>query len=179
MKWLFAVLACLFIVVFQTVLLPCFSGALYFFDLTIILIVYISLYSSHYSVVAAVAGIGGIMDSLSGGPFFLYTFSYVWIFLIVQMARRFVFQTSFLFVMVISLLSVAIQQGIFLFSVIVRQDNIGFESMDIALMVRQVAWGGVMIPLGVGVISTGNRRWQALIQRTLRNWEQKRTQPHG
>lgn len=179
MRWLFAGVAGLFIVVFQTVLLPGFSGTFYFFDLTIILIVYISLYSSHYSAVAAIAGIGGIMDSLSGGPFFLYTFSYVWIFLIVQLARQFVFQTSALFVMVISLLSVAIQQGIFLFSVFARQDYTGVESMDIALMLRQVAWGGVMIPLGVGMISTGNRRWQALIQRMVRNREQKRTQTHG
>ena len=179
MRWLFAGFAGLFIVVFQTVLLPGFSGAFYFFDLTIILIVYISLYSSRYWAVAAVAGIGCILDSLSGGPFFLYTFSYVWIYLIVQLARQFVFQTSALFVMVISLLSVAIQQGIFLFSVFARQDYTAFESMDIDLMLRQVAWGGVMIPLGVGMISTGNRHWQALLQRMARNREQKRTQAHG
>jgi rod shape-determining protein MreD len=179
MKWLFTGFACFFIVVFQTVLLPSFSGTFYFFDLTIILIVYISLYSSHYSAVAAIAGIGGIMDSLSGGPFFLYTFSYVWIFLIVQLARQFVFHSSILFVMVISFLSVAIQQGIFLFSVFARQDYTGVEPMDIALILRQVAWGGVLVPLGVGMISTGNRRWQALVQRMVRNREQKRTQAHG
>lgn len=179
MKWLFAGLACLFLVVFQTVLLPCFSGSFFFFDLTIILIVYISLYSSHYSAVAAVAGIGGIMDSLSGGPFFLYIFSYVWIYLIVQLARQFVFQTSVLFVMAISLLSVAIQQGIFLFSVFARQDYTGIGPMDIDLMLRQVAWGGVMIPLGVGIISKGNRRWHTLIRRMAGNRGDKRTQTHG
>jgi rod shape-determining protein MreD len=179
MKWLFAGFVSLFLVVFQTVLLPCFSGAFYCFDLTIIPIIYISLNSSHYWAVAAIAGIGGIMDSLSGGPFFLYTFSYIWIFLIVHLARQFVFQTSILFVMVISVLSVAIQQGILFFSMFARQDYTGIGSMEIALMLRQVAWGGVLIPLGVGMVSTGNRRWQALIQRMIRNREQKRNQTHG
>lgn len=179
MKWLFAGFVCLFLVVFQTVLLPFFPGAFYCFDLTIILIIYISLNSSHYLAVAAITGIGGIMDSLSGGPFFLYTFSYIWIFLIVHMARQFVFQSSILFVMVISLLSVAIQQGIFFISVFVRQDYTGIGSMDIALMLRQVALGGVMIPLGVGIISTANRRWQALIRRMIKNREQKRNRAHG
>ncbi|MFN2435783.1 MAG: rod shape-determining protein MreD [Desulfotignum sp.] len=179
MKWLFAGFVCLFLVVFQTVLLPFFPGAFYCFDLTIILIIYISLNSSHYLAVAAITGIGAIMDSLSGGPFFLYTFSYIWIFLIVHMARQFVFQSSILFVMVISLLAVAIQQGIFFISVFVRQDYTGIGSMDIALMLRQVALGGVMIPLGVGIISTANRRWQALIRRMIKNREQKRNRAHG
>jgi len=179
MKWLFAGFVCLFLVVFQTVLLPVVPGAFYYFDLTIILIIYISLNTSHYLAVAAIAGIGAIMDSLSGGPFFVYTFSYIWIFLIVHVARQVVFQTSILFVMVIGLLSVAIQQGIFFFSVVARQDYTVIGSMDIALMLRQVALGGVMIPLGVGIISTGSRRWQALIRRMIRNREQKRNQAHG
>lgn len=179
MKWLFAGFTGLFLVVFQTVLLPSLPGGLYCFDLTIILIVFISLHFSHYMTVVVIAGIGGIMDSLSGAPFFLYTFSYIWVFLIVGLARQFVFQTNTLFVMVISLLSMTVQQGIFLFSVFSRQDYTGFGAMEISLMLRQVGWGTVMIPLGVWMIAAGNRRWQAMIQRMIKNREQKRNQAHG
>ena len=174
MKWLFWGILSLFLIVFQTVLLPRLSASFYCFDLTIILIVYISLHFSHYLAVAVIAGMGGIMDCLSGAPFFLYTFSYIWIFLIVRLARQLVFQTSVLFVLVVSLVSVTIQQGVFLFSLFARQEYTGAWPMSLSLMVQQVAWGGVLIPLGVGMISAGNRHWQAFIQHIVKIRENKR-----
>jgi uncharacterized membrane protein YidH (DUF202 family) len=41
-------------------------------------------------------------------------------------------------------------------------------------MLQQIAWGAVMIPLGVGLISAGYRRWQDLIQRIARIRETRR-----
>jgi rod shape-determining protein MreD len=179
MKWVFAGFITLFLVVFQTVLLPGLSASFYCFDLTIILVVFFSLYFSHYLTLAAIAVIGAIMDSLSGAPFFIYTFSYTWIFLMVQLVRQLVFQTNTLFVMVIGLLSVAIQQALFLFSIIVRQHFSEVGSVEISLVFGQMAWGGVMVPLGVKIISKGNRWWQDMIRRKVKNREQKRTQAHG
>jgi rod shape-determining protein MreD len=118
---------------------------------------------------------GGIMDSLSGAPFFLYTFSYLWIFLIVRLARQLVFQTSVPFILVVSLLSVTIQQGIFLFSLFARQEYTGTWPLNVSLMLQQIAWGAVMIPLGVGLISAGYRRWQDLIQRIAQIRETRRS----
>ncbi len=179
MKWVFAGFITLFFVVFQTVLLPGLPASFYCFDLTIILVVFFSLHFSHYLTLAAIAGIGAIMDSISGGPFFIHVFSYVWIFLMVRLFRQIVFQTHALFVMVIGLLSVAIQQAFFLFSVIVRQDYSGIGSMEITLMLRQMAWGGVLVPLGVIMISKGNRWWLEIIRRHVKNKEGKRTRAHG
>jgi rod shape-determining protein MreD len=175
MKWVFVGIISLFLIVFQTVLLPFISSSFYCFDLTIILIVYISLHFSHYLVIAFIAGMGGIMDSLSGAPFFLYTFSYLWIFLIVRLARQLVFQTSIPFVLVVSLLSVTIQQGIFLFSLFARQEYSGTWPLNVSLMLQQIAWGTVLIPLGVGLISAGYQRWQKLIQHIARIRETRRS----
>ncbi len=174
MKWLYVGIISLFLIVVQTVLLPGLSSSFYSFDLTIILIVYISLHFSHYLVVAVIAGIGGIMDSLSGAPFFLYTFSYIWMFLLIRAARRLVFQTSVPFVMTVSLLSVTIEQGIFLFSLFARQDFPVGGGMSVSLMMQQMAWGGVMIPVGVGMISAGNRYWQDMIRRVVEIREKRR-----
>lgn len=179
MKWLFAGFTGLFLVVFQTVLLPGLPGAWSCFDLTLVLIVFVSLHFSHYMAVAAIAGIGCIMDSLSGAPFCLYTFSYIWVFLVVFLARQFVFQASTLFVMIISLLSVTIQQGIFLFSLVSRQDFTGVGATEITLMLRQVLWGTVMIPLGVTIIAAGNQRWQDMLANLARNRERKKNTAHG
>ncbi len=130
MKWVFAGFITLFFVVFQTVLLPGLPASFYCFDLTIILVVFFSLHFSHYLTLAAIAGIGAIMDSISGGPFFIHVFSYVWIFLMVRLFRQIVFQTHALFVMVIGLLSVAIQQAFFSF----------FRSLSVRIIQESGQW---------------------------------------
>ncbi len=51
--------------------------------------------------------------------------------------------------------------------------------MEITLMLRQMAWGGVLVPLGVIMISKGNRWWLEIIRRHVKNKEGKRTRAHG
>jgi uncharacterized membrane protein YidH (DUF202 family) len=42
-------------------------------------------------------------------------------------------------------------------------------------MLQQIAWGTVLIPLGVGLISAGYQRWQKLIQHIARIRETRRS----
>ena len=161
-------------IVFQTVVLPCFSWFSQSFDLTIMLVLFLSLNFSHYAVVMAIVCIGGIMDSLSGGPFFLYTFSYLWIFMIVQLVKQFVFQTSGLFILVISMVSVVIQQALGVFSVFIQQGEGTVWQMDFTLMIRQVIWGTVLIPPGVWIISVCYENWRHMVRMLKKNREQKK-----
>jgi uncharacterized membrane protein YidH (DUF202 family) len=73
------------------------------------------------------------------------------------------------------LLSVTIQQGIFLFSLFARQEYSGTWPLNVSLMLQQIAWGTVLIPLGVGLISAGYQRWQKLIQHIARIRETRRS----
>jgi rod shape-determining protein MreD len=175
MKWLFFILISLFLIVLQTVIFPSASWFSNSFDLTIMLIVFLSLRFPRYWMAAVIACIGGVMDSLSGGPFFLYLFSYIWIFLIVQMVKQLVFQTSALFVVAISLVSVLIQQGLFLFSMFVGQDHSTVQKMDISLMVQQAVWGALLIPPGVWTMSFLFGQWQKMGRSVLQSWEKKRS----
>jgi rod shape-determining protein MreD len=174
MKWLFFILISLFLIILQTVIFP---GASWFsnsFDLNIILIIFLSLNFPRYWMAAVIACIGGVMDSLSGGPFFVYLFSYIWIFLIVQMVKQLVFQTSALFVVAISLVSVLIQQGLFLFSMYVGQDHSTVQKFEISLMVQQAVWGALVIPPGIWTMSFLFGQWQKMGRAAAQNWEKKR-----
>lgn len=173
MNALFFAIATLLFIVMQTLVPPSFSWFVHSFDLTIILILFLSLNFSHYAVPAAVVFTGGIMDSLSGGPFFLHVFSYVWIYVMVQLVRQFVFQTSGLFVLVISMVSVTIQQGLGVFAVFIQQGQPGVWQMDFAQMVRHVVYGTVLIPMGVWLLSLFYHNWTHMIRMLQKKWEKR------
>lgn len=149
----FGVIITLFLIICQTVILPTFSWFPQCFDLLIMNILFLSLAHSHYGAIIGIVLIGGIMDSISGVPFFHHIFSYLWIYLIVQVFKQFVFQRSILFVILISVIAVVIQQGMVLFSVFLDQGRSMVFQMDFYLMLRQVIWGGLFIPPGVWMIN--------------------------
>ena len=149
----FLVIVTLFLIICQTVILPTFSWFPQCFDLLITNILFLSLTHFHYGAIVGIVLIGGIMDSISGVPFFHHIFSYLWIYLIVQLFKQFVFQRSALFVILISVISVVIQQGMVLFSVFLDQGRGAVLQMDFSLMLKQVFWGGLFIPPGVWMIN--------------------------
>ena len=115
----------LILFVFQTLILPSFSWFSHSFDLLIIEVLYLSLFSKRSSVIIAIILIGALMDSASGVPFFFYIFSYLWIYIVVQLVSQFLFQRSVLFVMVISMVSVMVQQCLLLLTVFIQQGGGG------------------------------------------------------
>jgi len=173
MNGLYFFIITLFFIVLETIVFPSVSWFSRSFDLIIVLVLFLSLHFPRYAVVMAIASIGGIMDSLSGGPFFLYMFSYLWIFVMVQLVKQFVFQTSGLFILVISMVSVVLQQALGVFSVFIQQGESAVWQMDFVLMIRQVVWGTLLIPLGVWVLSIWYENWRHMVRMLKKNWEQK------
>ena len=163
MNALFFVIVTFLLIVFQTIVFPSFVWFSQCFDLMIMNIIFLSLVYSHYSVILAIVLIGGIMDSLSGVAFFHHIFSYLWIYLIVQLFKQFVFKRNYIFILSISLVSVLIQQGLILFSVFIEQGREGIGQMEVLLMVKQLAWGGVCIPPGVWLLNGFRQYWIYLI----------------
>ncbi|MCG8683450.1 MAG: hypothetical protein MI892_01130 [Desulfobacterales bacterium] len=113
------------------------------------------------------------MDSLSGVPFFLHTFTYIWIYLIVQLFRQFVFQRSALFVMVVSLISVSIHQGLILFSVFLAQGEAGVMAMNYGLILRQMIWGLLFIPSGVWLMNVTRQNYIYAVRQFRREMVRK------
>ena len=169
MNILFYITVSLVLIVSQTVIFPFFDFTLGCFDLILILVLHISLTYTHNFVILGLLLLGGIMDSISGVPFFYYVFSYLWIYFIVKLFQRFVFQRSLLFLWMISMVSILIQQGLMLFSVMLAQ---GQGALDWLIfgphLVRQLVLGGVFLPLGVWLVDALQKKWAAEME-SLRN----------
>jgi len=159
MKSLFFILLTFCLIVIQSAILPSFSRFDQCFDLLIIDILFLSLISSHYSMIFAVIIIGCIMDSISGVPFSFHIFSYLWIYMIVQIAKQLVFQKSMIFILIISIASVLIQHGLLLFSVFIKQGSNTILAFDFTLLIRQVFWGFVFIPPGIWLVKVFWQSW--------------------
>ena len=160
-------------VICQTVILPSFSWFSQCFDILIILVLYLSLTYSRYGAVIAIVVIGGIMDSISGVPFFLHIFSYLWIFLIVQLFKQLVFQRSVVFMMVVSLIAVTIQQCLILFSVFIEQGQQGVFNLDFTLILRQVFWAVLFVPPGVWALNVLRQNYFYAIRQFRRELARK------
>lgn len=173
MNGIFFVFTTLFFILLQTVVFPSFSWFSQSFDMIIMVVLFLSLTYSHYAVVTAIVFMGGIMDSISGMPFFLHIFSYLWIYLIVQLFKQFVFQRSVVFVLIISVVSVAVQQTLIIFSVFINQGQAAVWRMDLSLMVRQLLWGVVVIPPGVWLLNVFRQNWLVITRNFRRSLEQK------
>jgi len=170
---LFFALLTLFLILVQTIILPSFSWFSQSFDLVIMDIIYLSLVYTHFSVIISIALIGCIMDSLSGVAFFHHVFSYLWIYLMVQMLKQVVFQRSVIFVLIISLVSVLIQQGLVLFSLLLDHGREIMVQMDFLLMAKQIFWGTIAIPPGIWVINGVRQYWLHMAKTMKKQFTQK------
>ena len=128
-----------------------------------------SLVYSRYGVVCAIIIIGGVMDSISGVPFFLHIFSYLWIFFIIQMFKQFVFQRSALFMVGVSLAGVAIQQVLMVFSIFLSQGRVGVLGVDYSLVFWQIISGMLLIPPGVWMMNVVRRNYFYVIKQFRRD----------
>jgi len=107
----------------------------------------------------AIIIIGCIMDSISGVPFSYHIFSYLWIYIIVQIVKQLVFQRSTIFIFIISIVSISIQHGFLLFSIFVHQGVNPILELNFGLLMMQMFWGAIFIPTGIWLINVFWQNW--------------------
>ncbi len=166
MNIIFFIFLTLFLIVIQTVIFPSFSFFAQSFDLLIIDVLFLSLISTHYSTIFVIIIIGCIMDSISGVPFCHHIFSYLWIYIIVYLAKQLLFKQSVVFMLIISMISIIIQHGLLLFSIFVNQGDNVILDLNFGLMIRQLFWGVVFIPSGIWLINVFWKNWK-LVTKSL------------
>ncbi len=159
MNIFFFTLLTLILFILQTVIIPSFFWFSQCFDLLIIVVLYLSLISNRHSILFALLFIGSIMDSTSGAPFFYHIFSYLWIYIIVQVVKQLLFQRSLIFVLIISVVSVLIQQGLLLLSIFLQQGNDAITGFDYGVLIRQAFWGLVFIPPSIWFVNICRQNW--------------------
>ena len=167
-NFVFFFFSTLILVITQTVVIPDFYWFSHCFDLMIINVLFLILFSTRYWVPFWLVIIGSIMDSLSGAPFFLHTIAYLCIYLIIFFLRRLVFQRSAIFIFIVSLVSVCIYQGLVMFSVFLLQGQKAINAADYRLCIGQVIWAAVGIPVGVWCLEVMHQNFLYAVKRSRR-----------
>ncbi|NWH04512.1 hypothetical protein [Desulfobacter latus] len=173
MNFIFFFVVTLCLVIIQTVVIPEFSWFPYAFDLMIINVLYLSLFSLRCWIPFCLMIIGSIMDSLSGSPFFLHTTAYLCIYLVVFFLRRLVFQRSAVFVCIVSLTSACIYQILILFSIFLLQGHNAIAATDYRLCIGQVLWAAVGIPIGVWFMGSVHQNFSHAVNQSCRHMARK------
>ncbi|MBF0229716.1 MAG: hypothetical protein HQK63_09055 [Desulfamplus sp.] len=130
--------------------LPIFSG---FFDLILIVVLFLSLMCSNsILVVGGIILVGYLMDSLSDAPFGLYTFAYIWIFILIQFLKRFIHRGNIIFLPCISAFSVIMENSFLFFSFFVRYGRDAISIEDIVFAGKQSLLAFFVIPISIVLI---------------------------
>ncbi|MCD4740911.1 MAG: hypothetical protein K8R67_00305 [Desulfobacteraceae bacterium] len=162
MKISFFVILTLFLTIMQTAVFPDFFLSHHSFDLLIINIIYLSLVFTHPGVIIAVIVIGCIVDSVSGVHFGLYLTTYIWIYVIVQGLKQFVFLRNIGFYIIIAATAVVIESVFLILSVFINQGNNGVLSLNYYLMAKQMFWASVFIPLALEIITIVQKKYEVI-----------------
>lgn len=173
MNFIFLFCVTIGLIVLQTVVITDFFWFPHCFDLMIVNVLYLSLFSPRYWVPFCLVIIGIIMDSLSGGPFFLHISAYLCIYLIVFLLRRLVFQRSAIFVFIVSLVAACIYQGLVMFSVFLLQGYKAIAVTDYRLCIGQIIWAAVGIPMGVWLLKTLHLNFLHAVKQSRRQMNSK------
>ena len=171
MQVLFFISVTLALILLQTIVLPQCPFFGHCFDLMIIQVLFLSLISGHWLTLAAVGLIGVIMDSMSGAPFSYYLFSYLWIYILVFLVRQFFFQRSVVFILVMSVVSVGIQQLLLVYSMLVMG---GEFWLDHARLFNSLLGGVVVIPPGIWLMEVLLDNWLRAGQAIGKRWRKAR-----
>ncbi|MEN8210381.1 MAG: hypothetical protein ABFR31_01575 [Thermodesulfobacteriota bacterium] len=162
MKALFLIILTFFLIILQSIIFPYFSWFDQCFDLLIIDVLFLSLIASRHSMIFAVIVVGCAMDSISGVPFSYHIFSYLWIYIMVNIVRQLFSDQSVLFIILISIISVIIQHVLLLFSIFINNSQDFFLEFDFGLLIKQTFWGFLFIPLSIWVINMFWYRWNSM-----------------
>ncbi len=165
MSLLFYPILSLALVILQTTLMPDVAFFSLCFDLLLINVLYISLFTSHGFMVLYLVLLGWVMDSLSGAPFGFYISSYVWIYLFVRILRYVIHAGNFVFIPVISVIAIFMEHGFLMFILLVRQGGWFFSSMDLFSMCAQALMGFFMIPPSLWLVHKCKRGWDKKVRR--------------
>ena len=163
MKISFFILLTLFLTIIQTTAFPDFFLAHHSFDLLIIIIIYLGLIFKNPAIIFVVILIGIAVDSVSGVYFGLYLTTYIWIYVIVQGLKIVVFSRNIVFYVVIAIAAVAIESIFLILSVFINQGKTGVASLNYYLMIKQMFWACIFIPLALEMITIVQKKYEIIV----------------
>ena len=164
MKISFFLLLTFFLTIIQTAAFPDFFLSHNSFDLLIINIIYLALTFKHPAIICVVILIGSFMDSISGVYFGLYLTTYIWIYVIVQILKLFVFSRNIIFYVIIAVFAVATESIFLILLIYINQGESGLNSINYSLIAKQAFLAFIFIPVSLEIITTIQEKYEIIIK---------------
>jgi rod shape-determining protein MreD len=139
----FAYIGCgLFLIIFQTTVLPRLAFVGYCFDLLLPLAIYLAVFRPRHEALPLTVFLGLLMDNMSGGPFGLYLTSYVWLFIAARAASTVVRAENPIMVALIMICAVAGQNALFVAALGAgASGTVGFPAgLAARILAEQIGW---------------------------------------
>ena len=141
MIYLFYIAVFFFVAVFNTTIAVQFPFLHGVYDLVLLLVIFLGFYRSIRESLVFVIIFGIIMDGISGGPFGLYTTSYIWLYAFVLWLTRFIRVTNSMILPGVVICSVIIQNTVFLGSMALLDPNAKIPLFSYNIVMIQLVWG--------------------------------------
>lgn len=149
----------LVIILIQATLFPVILLFQRHYDLVLPVVVYLGLYRSFKESFLLLAGLGLVMDSLSGGAFGLYLTTYFWLYAGVKWTIRLLDRRNPLLTVGLIGLGVLVENGLFL-AVTFSKFSMPISAGNLNGIFIQLVWAIVTGPLMVLFLASINRRWE-------------------
>jgi cell shape-determining protein MreD len=170
MIYLFYMMVFLGAIVFNTTIVVHLSLFYGFYDLLLPFVIYLGFYRSIRESLVFIIFFGIAMDAISGGPFGLYTISYIWLYVFVMWLTRFMRVTNNMILPGVVICSVVIQNTIFLASMFLSGPDVNIPSFSFRIVFLQIVWGIFTGPVFILLLRSVNQRlekWQRSFQSDL------------
>ena len=165
MKYGFYAITGIGLILFQTTICPGLPFYFFCYDLLLPVVISAGIYRSPREGILGVLVLGFLMDQLSGAPFGLYITTYLWLFLAVKLARRFIHVKNLFFLVLISAVGVVMENTLMLISAFLQ----GTEDRMYGSIANTIVWqtvvASVTAPLmvsGLEYLSGKWNRWLAV-----------------
>lgn len=147
MTYLFHIVVCLILIIFQTAVKPqvLFLAGLY--DVLTAYIIYLGLYHRVREILPIILISGMTMDAISGGPMGLFLTTYLWLFLLTRWTTRLIHQDNLVLRFFIVGVGVVIQTGVYIGTTLLLDNATLFPAPTLDVALVQTLWA-----LGTGAI---------------------------
>lgn len=151
MTFLFHIVVCLILVIFQTAVKPqvLFLGGLY--DVLTAYIIYLGLFHRVREILPIILISGMTMDTISGAPMGLFLTTYLWLFLLTRWTTRLIHQDNLVLRFFIVGIGVVIQTGVYIGTTLLLGKATLFPAPTLDVALTQVLWalvtGAILLTL--------------------------------
>ena len=143
----FYIAASLLVILIQTTIIPYHSLVHGFYDLPLLLVIYLALYRPIRESLPMVIGLGFVMDSLSGSPLGLYVSTYFWTCAGILWFMTFLHIRNRLLLPIVVAAAVLVENIIFLAGMVMLVPDMRMVGRIFSTVSVQVLWAAVTGPL--------------------------------